>query len=303
MNWNIDDVPIFISVMEHHGISDAARALKMPKSTISRTLSRLEDDLGIRLFDRNTRQFRLTDEGRHFAPHAYAIMEQAQSAQEAISGLRETPSGILKVALPMALSREVIGGKLAEFSNHYPSITLQVTVAPYAVNLFREDLDMAFMVGPIADSELSAQLIYDSPLIWVASHDYAKTHHLSDKLADLRPHLRFCEQRYQTDRLAVKTPSGRQYLDTSGLMSVNDPIMLRDILLKGGGIGLLPQLYCQHHLNSGALNQLYETLLPEPRATIYAVTVTKRLRPAKADLFTKFVKDCVASYASHNLSE
>ena len=153
----------------------------MPKSTVSRTLSRLEDDMDIRLFDRNTRSFRLTAEGLSFAPHAQAIMEQAAAAQEAISGLRETPSGILKVALPMALSREVIGGKLAEFNSLYPDIILQVTVAPYTVDLFREDIDLAFMVGPIETSELSAHMISDSPLIWVSSPYYARQNHFDEK--------------------------------------------------------------------------------------------------------------------------
>lgn len=296
MKWNIDDLPIFLAVLEHEGISAAARHLKMPKSTVSRTLSRLEDDMDIRLFDRNTRSFRLTAEGLSFAPHAQAIMEQAAAAQEAISGLRETPSGILKVALPMALSREVIGGKLAEFNSLYPDIILQVTVAPYTVDLFREDIDLAFMVGPIETSELSAHMISDSPLIWVSSPYYARQNHFDEKLTSLRPHLRFCESRYQTRKLSVKTAAGRQMLDTSQLTSINDPVILRDIVLQGGGVALLPELYCQPFIRRGQLIELCPTIIPEPRASIYAVTTTKRLRPAKADLFVDFVKNCISSY-------
>lgn len=296
MKWNIDDLPVFLAVLEHKGISAAARHLKMPKSTVSRTLSRLEDDMNIRLFDRNTRDFRLTAEGVTFAPHAQAIMEQAAAAQEAISGLREAPTGILKVALPMALSREVIGGKFADFNSLYPDIILQVTVAPYTVNLFREDIDLAFMVGPIEDSELSAQMISDSPLIWVASPYYARQYNFDDKLSTLRPHLRFCESRYQSRKLAIKTISGRQTLDTSQLTSINDPVILRDIVLQGGGVALLPELYCQPYIRRGHLVELCPTITPEPRASIYAVTTTKRLRPAKADLFVDFIKECLLAY-------
>ena len=296
MKWNVDDLPVFLAVKDKQGISAAARQLAMPKSSVSRILGRLEEALDIRLFDRNTRQMRLTAEGEIFALHATRIVEQVQVADEALSGLRHEPSGVLKVSLPMAFSREIIGGRLTEFSEIYPDITLQITVGAEPVNLLREDLDLAFMVGPIASSELVAQKVSDTPLIWVARADNAAKQMIGDKLSDLRPHLRFCERRYQTDRLAVRTPSGKQFLDTSHLMSVNDPVILRDIVLRGGGVGLLPRLYCQDHLVDGRLVRLCPSLVPEPRAMIFAVTASRHLQPQKARVFIDFVRSCVADY-------
>ena len=242
MKWNVDDLPIFLAVNDKQSISAAARHLGMPKSSVSRILNRLEDSLDIRLFDRNTRQMRLTAEGEIFVMHATTILDQVHLADATLSGIRHAPSGVLKVSLPMAFSREIIGGRLAEFSDQYPDITLQITVSAQPVNLLREDLDLAFMVGPIEDSELVGQQISDTPLIWVASTSYANKLTLAPKLSDLRPHLRFCERRYQTNRLPIRTPSGRQFLDTSHLMSVNDPVILRDIALQGGGVALLPRI-------------------------------------------------------------
>lgn len=296
MKWNVDDLPIFLAVHDKQSISAAARHLSMPKSSVSRILNRLEEHLDVRLFDRNTRQMRLTAEGEIFAMHATSILDQVHLADATLSGMRHAPSGVLKVSLPMAFSREIIGGRLAEFSENYPNITLQISVGAQPVNLLREDLDLAFMVGPIEDSELVGQQVSDTPLIWVASASYADQLDLKPKLAELRPHLRFCERRYQTDRLPIRTPSGKQFLDTSNLMSVNDPVILRDIALQGGGVALLPRIYCEKHMAKGALVQLCAPLIPEARATIYAVTASRRLQPQKAHVFIEFVRACVASY-------
>ena len=296
MKWNVDDLPVFLAVRDRQGISAAARQLGMPKSSVSRILNRLEDNLDIRLFDRNTRQMRLTAEGEVFALHATSILDQVHLTDAALSGMRHIPTGVLKVSLPMAFSREIIGGRLAEFSENYPDITLQISVGAHSVNLLREDLDLAFMVGPLENSELVGQKVSDTPLIWVASQTYSTGLTIGNKLSDLRPHLRFCERRYQTDRLPIRTPAGRQFLDTSHLMSVNDPVILRDIALRGGGVALLPRLYCENHIASGALIRLCDTLIPEPRATVYALTASRRLQPQKAHVFIEFVRSCIARY-------
>ena len=296
MKWNADDLPIFLAVRDTQGISAAARKLNLPKSSVSRILARLEEALDVRLFDRNTRQMRLTAEGEIFALHAISILDQMHLADAALSGMRHAPTGVLKVSLPIAFSREIIGGRLTEFSEAYPDITLQVSIGTKAVDLLREDFDLAFMVGPIADSELVAQQVTDTPLVWVSAASYAAYNSILDSVSELKPHLRFCEKRYQTDKLAVRTPVGRQMLDTSNLMSVNDAVILRDIVLRGGGIGLLPELYCQGHINRGELIKLCPSIIPEPRATVYAVTSSRRLKPQKAQVFIDFVRDCIVRH-------
>ena len=124
MKWNVNDLPVFLALCETHGVRATAARLNMPKSTVSRCLTRLEEKLDLRLIDRNTRQFRLTAEGERFLPHAQQIMDQVAAANEAISGLRHKPGGSLKIAMPMAFSREEIGGRLAEFSARLPEIRL-----------------------------------------------------------------------------------------------------------------------------------------------------------------------------------
>lgn len=296
MKWNINHLPVFLAVAEMKGVTGAAKRLDMPKSTVSRTLSKLEEDLDIRLFDRNTRQIRLTAEGEIFFHHAQVIMEHVYATNEALAGLRHIPSGVLKVSMPMAFSRDIVGGQLTTFRARFPEVILQMTVTPHPVNLLREDIDLAFVVGEQDVSDMVIRKIVETPLIWVASSEYATQHSFGDKLSDLKPHLSFCERRYQTDRLAVRSQQGRQYLDTSSLMSVNDPVILRNIVLDGGGIALLPALYCYEHLDSGKLVQVFPLIEPEDKASVYALLPSRRLQPYKARVFLDFIDKTVADY-------
>ena len=298
MKWNTDDLPVFLALCETQGVRAAATRLDMPKSTVSRCLSRLEENLDVRLIDRNTRQFRLTAEGERFLLHAQLIMEQVVAADEAISGLRHKPGGSLKIALPMAFSREVIGGRLAEFTTRFPDIRLEVLVTSQQVNLLTEDIDVALAVGPFEDSELNSQKIVETPLIWVASPSYVAQFDWTDQLAALRSHIKFCERRYKSRHLVVKGHRGRQYLDTSAAMSVNDSILLREVIMQGGGVGLMPELYCRNPLRSGALVQVCPAIIPEPRAQIVALTASRRLYPQKTRVFVDFARQCVKDYQS-----
>ncbi|MGB2107235.1 MAG: hypothetical protein ACPHZ5_03605, partial [Candidatus Puniceispirillum sp.] len=111
-----------------------------------------------------------------------------------------------------------------------------------------------------------------------------------------KPHLKFCERRYQTDKMVVKTAQGKQFLDTSKLMTVNDPVILRNIVLDGGGVALLPALYCFEHLKSSKLIQVFPSIQTEESAIVNLLMPSKRLRPQKAQIFIDFVLECIAQY-------
>ena len=296
MKWDTADLPVFLAVNEMKGIRAAAEKLGMPKSTVSRVITRLEEQLDIRLFDRNTRQLRLTDEGAVFHGFAENIVDQAKQADAAMAGIRHLPSGQLKISMPMAFSREVIGGRLAAFHERFPEITLQLQVTSHMVNVLREDLDVAFVVEPVESSDLIRQVISDTPLIWVASPSYLQAVDIQDSVSGLMPHLKFCERRYQNNRLDVITPRGAQVIDTTNLMSVNDPVILRDIALKGGGVALLPELYCRRFMMRGELQQVCPSIKLQNTARISALMAHKRLQPRKAQIMIDFVKECLEDY-------
>ena len=294
MKWNTNDLPVFVAVAEMRGVTGAAKRLSMPKSTVSRTLSRLETDLEVRLFNRNTREFHLTAEGVVLFQHAQVVMDHVKATDEAVAGLRHIPSGALKVSMPMAFSRHVMGAHLVAFSQRFPEIRLQLMVTPHSVNLMREDLDLAFVVGMPNNSDVVAKKILSSELIWVTAPCYKAAHKFDDTVENLRPHLLYCEKRYQVPDFSVRDKNGRQLVNQGDLMSVNDPLILKQIMQDGGGVGLLPEIYCQKELQSGDLVQICNGIKSEERAEIYALMPSLRLQPQKARLFIEFVEETVA---------
>ena len=300
MKWNTNDLPIFVAICEQGGITKASHKLELPKSTVSRSLTRLEDDLGIRLFDRNTRRLRLTSEGETLLGHAKVILEQVMATNEAIAGLKNLPSGLLKVSMPMGFSRDIIGGRLAEFNQIYPDIVLQVMVSPFNINMLTEDIDVAVSVGPIENSELIAHKVIESSLIWVASTEYVQKHNWENKMSNLLSHLKFCERRYQRELFLVKKSGGKQAIDMRNLMSVNDPVMLREIVRQGGGVALMPEMYCSKDLKNNRLKRVCNDIEPLQRATIYALTNSRRLEPQKTSVFINFLTQCTTDYGNLN---
>jgi DNA-binding transcriptional LysR family regulator len=295
MNWNIDDVPIFVATVEQKGISAAADFLHMPKSTVSRSISRLEEGLGMRLLERNSRRLRITSEGEAFYRHAMLIMEQVETANAQMAGLTSVPSGRLTVALPMAFSREIIGGKLTEFNRRYPLINLEVIVTSHNVDIIRDQIDIALVVGPLNDSELVAQQLLETSLIWVTSPAYAREHSLDGGTENILDHVRVCEKRYGQPRLALRTHGDKQTLDLTSVIHVNDPLMVREMIMEGAGVSLAPMIYCRRLIAEGRLMQLWPHISIESTAIVSAVYPSRRLLSNKARAFIDFIKEITAA--------
>ena len=143
MKWNIDDIPSFIAAVEQGGISAAASKLNISKSTVSKALSRLEEALGVRLLDRNSRNVRVTSEGQAFYQHCIRIMEQVNEANGQMAGLISEPQGKLVAALPIAFSREFVAQHIEQFRQRYPDIELEIIITSSPVDIIRDQIDLA----------------------------------------------------------------------------------------------------------------------------------------------------------------
>ena len=294
MKWNINDLPTFVAVADLGGISAAARHLGAPKSSISRAISRLEDDVGLQLFMRDTRALRLTPDGTQVYRHARRILEQVESATAELAGLRETPRGELTVALPMAFSREIVAPRLAGFRALYPDIKLDIRIGSSQPDLLRDQIDLAVIVGAAPDSDLMQQRLIDTPLIWIASPPIAAalpTSFHTDRTGEM---ITVAETRYVGDAVTVTTPQGgseQMRIDPSRLVQVNDPLIVRDMVIAGCGLSFAPRIYCEAGLASGSLVQMYPDCKIEQESSLSLLFPGHRLLPLKARVFIDFLKE------------
>jgi len=304
MKWNTDDLPAFVAVADLGGISAAARHLGAPKSTVSRIITRLEDDVGLQLFLRDTRALRLTPDGTQFYRHARRILDQVDSATAELAGLRETPRGELIVALPMAFSREIVAPHLASFQKRYPDIQLDIRIGSTQPDLLRDQIDLAVIVGAAPDSDLMQQRLIETPLIWIASPTVAATLPSSFAAERVGDMITVVETRYAGGAIKVGVPLNgftEVKLDPAKLLQVNDPLIVRDMAATGCGLCFAPRIYCEAGLADGRLVQIYADSPIHQESSLSLLFPGHRLLPLKARVFIDFLK-AVCGHRSTSVS-
>lgn len=299
MKWNLDDLPVFAAVIAQGGISAAARELGMPKSTVSATLSRLEQALGLRLIDRSSRSLRVTAEGEAFHRQALLILEQAQEADDLMAGLGSAPAGRVSVALPPAFSLEIVAPRLPGFRARHPGLELDIVVTSQGAALVRDRVDLAVVVGPLEDSELVSRPLVEGGLIWVASPGWLAGHTPGQTLEAVRAQIQICEARYAQRRTPVEIHGEAAHLDLSrGVTRVNDPLVVLRTVLAGGGLSMLPYQYCIGPLAEGRLVEvLPHVRLSQASARLTVVYPGRRLLSPRVRAVRDFLVETCAGLA------
>jgi len=302
MKWNIDDVPMFVAVVDQMGITAAADALGRPKSTVSTAISRLEHGLGIRLLDRNSRNLRVTEEGQTFYRQALLIMEQVREADATVAGLSAEPSGRLAVALPPAFTQEIVAPQLPQFLAKFPNVELEILVTSHGTEMLRDQVDAAVVVGALDDSEIVSRTLIAGPLVWVASPAYLARASIGDQLDEIRAHILICEKRYGIAKMPVHVDGKPQTLDLArGVAHVNDPLVVRETLLNGAGLSLLPRHFCREQIADGSLVELFPHMTIDVSAsTLTLVFPSRRLMSPKLRAFIDFLTDICAAHSARS---
>ncbi len=296
MKWSLDDLPVFVAIIQQDGVSAAARELGMPKSTVSAALARLERALGLRLIDRSSRSLRVTAEGEAFHRQALLILEQAREADDLMAGLGSAPTGRVSVALPPAFSLDIVAPRLPEFRARHPGLELDILVSSQGAALVRDRVDLAVVVGPLEDSELVSRTLIEGDLIWVASPRWLACHRPGETLDAVRAQIQVCETRYALRRMPVDIQGEAAHLDLSrGITRVNDPLVVRRMVMAGGGLSILPHKYCAEPLADGRLVQVLPHIrLSRSSARLTAIYPSRRLLSPRIRALLDFLLEVCA---------
>ena len=260
---DLNDLRFFVNVVDHGGFSAAGRALGIPKSRLSQRIAKLEERLGVRLLQRTTRRFAVTDIGERFLAHCRAMIEQAQAAQEAIDEVRGEPCGWVKLSCPISMGPTVMADLLPEFLARYPKMQVRLLVSDRRVDLVGEGFDIAIRVRSKLDTDASLVLrtIGSSRVLLVAQPGFLA--------ANGRPQAP--QELAALPLLSMQEHEGAQVLELFGpdnrrqqvqmqarLICGNFPVLLR-AAISGLGVALLPAASCAPAIASGEL----EVVLPQ----------------------------------------
>lgn len=280
----LDDMLVFTEVVSAGGITAAAARLGLRKSTVSRRLSALEERLGTRLLERNTRRLRLTESGREYHAHCARLVAEAQAVNEAVRESRGTPHGTLRVAT-FSLLGELLTPVIADFLLSYPQVRVELSLAEAHVDLVAEAYDVALRMGPLTDSSLVAKRLGHVRTGYYASPAYLSRRGTPRNPDALEGHECVLVAEPGTSEVWFFTgPKGARTVPVSGRLQV--PSVRAGHAAARAGLGLvrLPTVLVADDVRAGVLVPVLEAVTP-PGLPVFAVYPSSRQLPLKVRAF------------------
>lgn len=254
---DLNDFKLFVDVVEQKGFSAAARKLGMPRSRLSRRIAVLEDELGVRLIQRSTRQFAVTDTGREFYRHCVAMVVEAEAATEAVQRMRGEPHGLVRVSCPSSVIYFQVGAMIARFMAACPKVDVMLESTNRKVDVIQEGFDLAIRVRfpPLDDSDLVIRKFADSTQRLVASPVLVKS--LAPQLvpADLTtlPSLAWGPADSSHEWCLDGPEGATAKIPHRPRLLTEDMVALREAALHGIGVCQFPTMVVHEDIRAGRL--------------------------------------------------
>ncbi len=266
MLTDLDDFYCFAQVVEHGGFSAAERATDIPKSKLSRRVHNLEERLGVRLIQRSSRHFAVTDIGMNIYRHAQVMLSAAQAAHDLVDHLSTEPRGTIKLSLPVSIAQNEMARILPAFLKQYPEIKVQMMVTNRRVDIINEGFDIALRVRSSLD---------DDPNLVIRQFDQIEQHLFAsqgylNELGDLKTPeqlaehkiLSMAEEHTEQHLILHNNAQEQKKIRVSPSVLGSDLSMLAQLSASGCGITLLPDNVVQQYVERGELVRV----LPEWKA-------------------------------------
>jgi DNA-binding transcriptional LysR family regulator len=287
---HFDAVHAFVAVARSRSFSEAGRLLRVPRSTLSRQIQRLEASLGVRLLERTTRHVRLTEAGERYFLACARAFEELEVAEQGVREAGTQPCGTLRITAPNDVARELPEGLLAEFHRRYPHLELVFEITQRRVDLVAEGLDLALRGAErLDDSSLIARKLVSHRFALYASPSYLRAHGQPETPEELDEHelIAFAPGCVV---LPWRLEAGQGVVEVlpEAWLRANELGLLRSALIDGLGIGVLEQQRGARDVAAGLL----ERVLPEHTMSggaLYAVYPSAQRVPAKVRAFVELL--------------
>lgn len=287
MDDYLNDMALFVEVVKANGFRNAAEAVGIPNSTLSRRISALERTIGLRLLHRTTRRIELTEAGQIYFERCKRIVDEARLAHEQLGEMLAQPSGVLRVSLPVDFAVTYLAPLIADFAGLYPGITFDFDLTPRRVDLVSEPFDVAIRMGESESSQLIARTLTSLTPCLYASPGYLERAGEPEKPSDLERHQ--CLSIRKADAWTLHEGKRTVTVSAGGRFSLNSVGMIRRLAMLDMGIVLMPREIVAAELASGALCSVMPGWCGAP-IPVYAITET-RLLPAKTQRFIEFLQE------------
>ena len=282
----------FINVVESGSFSESARRLGLSQPSVSRQVNGLESQLGVRLLQRTTRSLSLTEAGQVYYDKAKLIQYAVTEASQAMSGFKDSPSGLLRVSAPHTWMEAKIAPHLGEFLNLFPEIKLDIQCNDHIQNMVEERLDLVIRVGRASDSSYIAIPFSKVKIVLCASPEYFEKKGRPKTLADLNNHNFITYDKLNTLTLAKE--GEQQEIPMQGSLNTNSVAAMISTAKQGVGLIAIPDLLLQQDLQQQLLIQIFPDYHMDIKGLAveqaFAMYSSRKQMPAKVRAFLDFYK-------------
>ncbi|HEY5581108.1 MAG TPA: LysR family transcriptional regulator [Rhodoferax sp.] len=282
---SLDDLALFLAVAEAGNMTRVADRRGLPKSTVSRTIRRLEERMGMRLFERSTRHLRLTTEGEHLLEQTRPLVERLHETLAQTMSHGETPHGLLRVSAPYEFGLLRLGEVVTALLTQYAGLEIDIDLSSSTPDPRVENFDIVFrlQIGEMPDSDQIARRIYTFGRGLYASPTLLLRHGVPTTLAELAALPCLNSPNEPVWRLRNEEGLLHEFQPVSRLRAPNVGMRLEGVL-AGLGVGMLSNNYCRDELAAGRIQPALPNFTPEP-ALMYALLPSRRLMPPKVRVF------------------
>jgi len=286
---DLNEIVVFARVVEAGSFTGAARALGMPKSTVSRKVSDLEEQLGARLLHRTTRKLSLTDAGNTYYQHARRVVDEIEEAELAVTRMQEAPRGLLRITTPLTF--RYLGPVVASFLDRYPDVRVEMVGTDRVVDLVDEGFDLAVRVGRLRDSTLIARSLGADRNVIAASPAFLAAHSAPASPAQLAETTCIAFGGSSDPTTWTLMADGEPLsVEVSARLVVNDFDIVRETALAGLGVAQLPLSMSVDDLRAGRLVRVLADWCSPP-VPVHAVYPSTRHLSPKVSAFLDHLQE------------
>ncbi|MCE0555575.1 LysR family transcriptional regulator [Motilimonas sp. E26] len=295
-----EDIALFHRIVETGSLVEAADILNLPKSTLSRRLQALEDELNVKLFHRQSRAMSLTASGSHFYSKTTPLLAALEQTRTELTGHKSDVSGHLRILIVPVPEQLWITRVIFDFMDQNPELSVELIVSAEPQNMIRNNIDLAFLLeDTFNETEMVARHICDEKIHFYASPDYIKNSPVPISLEELPNHNSILF-RYPNGRVFNNFPIGEdKVLTLKGNLCVNNLEAILEATLTGRGISMMPRPYVQEFIDNGQLIMLFEEIGPF-EGKCYLVYPSRRFISLASQRFIDFMMNTLEQHKQSN---
>ncbi|PYE36607.1 LysR family transcriptional regulator [Psychrobacter fozii] len=287
----LEDMAMFVRIVEAGSITKAAEQLNIAKSAVSRRLKELETRLGSQLISRTTRQSNLTQAGEQYYQKVSNILNEVDALNEASSGAPTRIEGTLKMTAPLSFGLLHLKDVIDEYANQHPNLNFELDFSDRHTDLVEEGFELAIRIGEMQDSSYQAKRLSLIRHTLCASPEYLDKMGTPKTVEDLADHEFLQYSLSKSNTIELTDEQGKKHqVDVNSKIKINNGDFLRDMAVKGHGITFLPTFITYQTVASGELVPILQQY-QLPMLTAYAVYPKNRFLSQRCRYFIDFIAE------------